>query len=158
MSIEILIDHPYQKKELWQWEQGRRVSVSVECDEVHFASLGDDDAVICEVREESGWRTAEIPNMLLMKPKGIQVWAMREGAVVAFKRFAINLRPMPSTYVYVPTKVVTIESIKDDIKKELMLYVDERVDEAVEERVESLSVPTASLKAIAALFDKGGES
>lgn len=155
MSIEIVVDYPYQKKELWQWEQGRRVSVSVECEEVHFASNGDDDAVICEVHEEAGWRYAEIPNMLLMKPKGIQVWAMKDGAVVAFKRFPISVRPMPSTYVYVPTKVVTIESIKEDLKKELMLYVDERIEEKFEETVIEVDVEAISDDELLAILEGG---
>lgn len=156
MSIELI-----GSKELWQWEQGRKVSVSVECDQISFSYEHDNDAIIGVIEEEVGCRSAEIPNLLLMKDKKIRVWAEKDGAVIAHKMFTVKRRPMPSTYVYVPTQVVTIESIKEDLRTELMAYVDERVEEVVDEKLEEVAieveVETMSDEDILAILE-GGEA
>lgn len=96
--------------ELFQWDLDK--SIPAPYPEVHFASLGDEQALV--VMSQGG--NASIPNILLQEPKDINVWFMRDGAVVDSGRIRVITRPKPSDYAYTETEIVRVEKLVSDIK------------------------------------------
>ncbi len=72
-----------------------------------------------QVRAIDDLRVAEIPNVLLQESRAIDSYAWADGGTLEHKRFKVAARAKPSDYVYVPTAVESVESVKE--------YVDERM-------------------------------
>lgn len=105
---------------LFQWDTGRCVEVDGKASYVHFAWQGArDPALVVQVRTIEGFRVAEIPNVLLQESRSIDSYAWADGGTLEHKRFKVIARAKPSDYVYVPTAVESVESVKE--------YVDERM-------------------------------
>ena len=102
------------RNELWQWDIGRKASVSVPCNEVHFANLDFGDSYAVKVDEG----IVEIPNQVLQSGANVFCFAfyIDENGAYTEKRqtLEVNRRPKPSDYVYTQTEVVTIETAVND--------------------------------------------
>ena len=96
--------------ELFQWDLDK--SIPAPYPEVHFASLGDEQALV--VMSQGG--NASIPNILLQEPKDINVWFMRDGAVADSGRIRVITRAKPSEYAYTETEIVRVEKLVSDMK------------------------------------------
>ena len=59
------------RKELWQWDTGRKISVDKECSQVHFSNKVFGRSV--DVNVVDG--IAKIPDVLLQTDKDLMVWA-----------------------------------------------------------------------------------
>ena len=59
------------RKELYQWDIGRKADIMEECDTVHFSNLnyGNSLSVLVEMGE------VEIPNQLLLSGADVYCWA-----------------------------------------------------------------------------------
>lgn len=98
---------------LYQWDLNRRVII----DDptilyVHMARKSDAVALTLKTFEEDGIIYADIPNMLLQTGERIYVYAIKNGDTVYETWFGVKDRPKPSDYLYEPTEVETIETLK----------------------------------------------
>ena len=83
--------------ELYQWDIGRFVKVTdSSATHVHFANVGDSQAVIMELSESQ----ALIPDYLLQTGKQLRVYAVANGITIERKVFAVTKRERPESYVY----------------------------------------------------------
>lgn len=128
--------------ELFQWDLDK--SIPAPYPEVHFASLGDEQALV--VMSQGG--NASVPNILLQEPKDINVWFMRDGAVADYGRIRVITRAKPSEYAYTETEIVRVEKLVSDMK---VLKSD---IEAVKEQINNLQVgaiPPATVNSLGAI-------
>ena len=116
----IRIDAP-----LYQWDTGRKVQIyppdGMTVDEVHFARLSDENAlVVLPVTEESEI-TASIPNILLQTDQTISVFAVMVDKTgertICRKNLLVNKRQKPDDYAYTETEVLTWQSWDERLKK-----------------------------------------
>lgn len=114
--------------ELFQWDLDK--SIPAPYPEVHFASLGDEQALV--VMSQGG--NASVPNILLQEPKDINVWFMEDGSVADYGRIRVITRAKPSDYAYTETEIVRVEKLVSDMK---VLKSDV---EAVKEQINNLQV------------------
>ena len=96
--------------ELFQWDLDK--SIPAPYPEVHFASIGDEQALVVMSQEGN----ASVPNILLQEPKDIMVWFMEKGSVADSGRIRIITRPKPSEYAYTETEIVRVEKLVSDMK------------------------------------------
>lgn len=96
--------------ELFQWDLDK--SIPAPYPEVHFASLGDEQALV--VMSQGG--NASVPNILLQEPKDINVWFMENGSVADYGRIRVITRAKPSEYAYTETEIVRVEKLVSDMK------------------------------------------
>lgn len=96
--------------ELFQWDLDK--SIPAPYPEVHFASLGDEQALV--VMSQGG--NASVPNILLQEPKDINVWFMEDGSVADYGRIRVITRAKPSEYAYTETEIVRVEKLVSDMK------------------------------------------
>lgn len=107
---------------VWQWDTGRAVEVrSGTAERVHFARPDDEEALVVETVQEGGRKTAEIPTQLLSEPGTVTCWIWEDGRTTASLSIPVVARPRPSDWVYTPTQVETVESLKE--------WVEERIGE-----------------------------
>ena len=104
---------------VWQWDADRSVGVKG-ADAVHFAYPGDDEALVVIVGDDG---TAEIPNQLLTRSGTIRCWTYDAESERTTGELLIPVaeRAKPSDYVYTPTEVETVASVKR--------WVEERIAE-----------------------------
>ena len=104
------------RKELYQWDIGRKASVSVDCDEVHFAHLNYADSLPVKVVDGE----VEIPNQLLTVAMPLLCWAFVEDADGHYTKqtqtIEVLRRAKPADYLYTPTEVI---SVKDAVNQGL---------------------------------------
>jgi hypothetical protein len=82
---------------LYQWDTGRSVKVTdSSATHVHFANVGDSQAVIMELAESQ----ALIPDYLLQTGKQLCVYAVANGVTIEHKVFVVKKRERPESYVY----------------------------------------------------------
>ena len=102
---------------LWQWDGNRKVQLDgkdAEASEVHFAKHGSrENAMTVEVQDIEGMKVADIPNILLQDPRTILVWTWKSEKTLEGNKFTVRERNRPSDYVYFPTKVVGMETLKE---------------------------------------------
>ena len=97
--------------ELFQWDLDK--SIPAPYPEVHFASLGDEEALVVMAHDGK----AAVPNVLLQEPKDIMVWFMEKGSVADSGHIRLITRPKPTDYVYTETEVVRVEKLVSDMKQ-----------------------------------------
>ena len=125
--------------ELFQWDLDN--SIPAPYPEVHFASLGDEQALV--VMSQGG--NASVPNILLQEPKDINVWFMEDGSVADYGRIRVITRAKPSEYAYTETEIVRVEKLVSDMK---VLKSDV---EAVKEQINNLqagAIPPATVNSL----------
>lgn len=105
------------RKELWQWDTGRKISVDKECSQVHFSNKVFGRSV--DVNVVDG--IAKIPDVLLQTDKDLMVWAFvgttENGYTKISKTFKINRRNKPADYVFTPPEQTSLEEIKERIER-----------------------------------------
>ena len=97
---------------LWQWDTGRRVRLPGGLPEgarAHFARDGSDEALVTV--PEGG--TAEVPNQLLTEAGAICCWAFDGERTAAWGLLPVRARAKPEGYLYTPTDVETVASLKE---------------------------------------------
>lgn len=98
---------------LFQWDLNRRVIIDDPTIQyVHMARQSDAVALTLKTFEEDGILYADIPNLLLQTGERIYVYAIKNGDTVYKTWFGVMDRPKPSDYLYEPTEVETIETLK----------------------------------------------
>lgn len=109
---------------LYQWDSNRQVYLDgedAEAETAHFAnSCSLDNALVVEVKEdEEGHKVADIPNSLLVNGHNIWCWTWATSRTLDAVALYVTRRNKPSDYIYTPTEVVTIESLKEWVREEL---------------------------------------
>ena len=110
---------------LHQWEQGRKLCIStwadISIDEVHFAKVGDAEAMVLIPHTENGEITVDIPNILLQTAGNIVAYAVHVSGdckkTLRDWTTSVTARPKPSDYVYTETEVKTWEALDKRINK-----------------------------------------
>lgn len=106
------------RKQLYQWDSGRKATVSIDCDAVHFSNLKYGESLSVEVKDGK----VEIPNKLLMNGTGIYCWAFFEDESGYYTKeeqtLQVEKRPKPSDYVYEETEILTIKTAVNEALKE----------------------------------------
>lgn len=106
------------RKYLYQWDTGRKATVDIDCDIIHFANLDYGEALSVEVISGE----VEIPNQLLLSGEKLICWAFIDdlnGSYTKQKQiFEVVKRAKPSDYVYTETEVLTIEKVVENALEE----------------------------------------
>lgn len=104
-------------KALYQWDLDRQIEVTDDSvTEVHFAHLGDENALVVEVDEIDGVRVASIPNILLQGYAPIKVWLVVGDVTVYGNKLTVTGRAKPDDYVYTETEVKRYEALESRIE------------------------------------------
>ena len=108
-----LIENSEGRKELWQWDLGRKVRVipaeGITVDEVHFGNVFSGEALVVEpkVDETTGDIVADVPNILITQFFRINVYAVMvipDGKITTERiMLDVEAREKPSDYVYTET-------------------------------------------------------
>lgn len=108
---------------LYQWDLNRMVVLDgedAEASQVHFAHVeSPDDALIVEVKDWGGMKVADIPNCLTVLDRNIHVWTWLDDDTISGVDIYVQGRNRPSDYAYTPTEVLTMESLKEWVRKAL---------------------------------------
>lgn len=119
--MKIEYEHPF-----WQWDLDRFVKVP-ECQRVHFALAGQDEALIVETREGPGGEcVADVPNVLLQNGADIYIWTTSGDTTVDAARIHVERRPRPADYVYEDN----VQALGDLIEKAVLEHVQEVIQGA----------------------------
>ena len=88
--------------ELYQWDTGRKLSVAVECTQVHYSNKVFGRSIDVDVVDG----VAIIPDILLQTDKELTAWAFvgtpENGYTKISKTFKVNRRNKPADYVFTP--------------------------------------------------------
>lgn len=125
---------------LYQWELGRKISISLPKDNsinrVEFSQDGYAETLLVKPYKEGGALVADIPNILLQKGGYMRVYLsyfdekLRE--TTADRNFFVINRPKPSDYIYTETEVWSYEALEKRME-ELENNLDEQVESSIEE-------------------------
>lgn len=129
------------RNELWQWDTGRVLTVTEECDIMHFANLMYGNAIPVQVVDG----LVNIPDELLQTGADLICWCFignpENGYTKLTKTFEVNKKPKPNDYVFTPTEQITIkdliqrvEAAEDYVSPE---NIQTRIDDALLEAKES---------------------
>lgn len=129
------------RNELWQWDTGRVLTVTEECDIMHFANLMYGNAIPVQVVDG----LVNIPDELLQTGADLICWCFignpENGYTKLTKTFEVNKKPKPNDYVFTPTEQITIkdliqrvETAEDYVSPE---NIQTRIDDALLEAKES---------------------
>lgn len=103
------------RSELWQWDTGRKLTVNVDCTQVHFSNKIFGRSVDVDVVDG----VAEIPDFLLQTDKPLTAWAFvgfaENGYTKISKVFTVNKRNKPSDYVFTPSEQITLSDLIERI-------------------------------------------
>lgn len=124
------------RSELYQWDTGRAVVLSEECEYVHFANYHTVKGTYnVSVEEVDGQYIAKIPDELLQVKHPLKVYAYQkdtDGNYTEYKEeFTINGRPKPADYVYTPTDQITLKEAID-ISNNALTVANETAEELAE--------------------------
>lgn len=176
-TIIELMESSEKRKELWQWDSGRKVRIIPEegttVDEVHFGNVFSGNALVVEpkVDTETGDIVANIPNILLCQFYSINVYTVMLilGGKITTERktFNVEAREKPSDYVYTETEIKNYdaleervkkleESIKDEEKKYSVQYVKQVLTEEEKNQARK-NIDSASQKDIEQIKDTKAE-
>ena len=100
---------------LYQWDLDRQVKIQTTepISEVHFARIGDVEALVVKAKESDGYFVADIPNIHLQESKSIIVYAVKDDVTIEKNTFQVYKREKPSDYVYTETEVFTYKALED---------------------------------------------
>lgn len=109
---------------IYQWDLFRQVVLTgddAKASQVHFAHChSSEQALVVEVEEnEDGLLVATIPNTLLMEHRDLLVWTWKDEDTISGKRFEVIRRNKPAGYIFTPSEVLTMESLKQWVVDEL---------------------------------------
>lgn len=104
------------RSELWQWDTGRKLTVDVDCSQVHFSNKVFGRSV--DVNVVDG--VATIPDILLQTDRDLIAWAfvgrVENGYTKISKVFKVNRRNRPADYVFTPPEQTTLGEVLERIE------------------------------------------
>ena len=103
------------RKYFWQWELNRRLEVSEDCTQVHFANGTTDKALVLDVFEENGKRLVKVPDELLRVAAQLRCYAWNGASVIETESFDVLPREKPDDYVYEPEEVRRYEKLEAEL-------------------------------------------
>ena len=129
------------RNELWQWDTGRSLNISEQCDVVHFSNLIYGNAITVSVIDG----VAKIPDELLQTGADLICWCFvgdpENGYTKLTKTFEVNKKPKPNDYVFTPTDQITIKDlirrVEDAEEYVSPESINTRIDDALQEAKES---------------------
>lgn len=105
------------RSELYQWDTGRKLSVAVECTQVHYSNKVFGRSIDVDVVDG----VAIIPDILLQTDKELTAWAFvgtpENGYTKISKTFRVNRRNKPADYVFTPPEQTTLGELVERIQK-----------------------------------------
>jgi hypothetical protein len=106
------------RKKLYQWDIGVIADVVTDgFNEVHFSNLKFGVSFNVEVKD----KTVEIPPEILQSGADVFCWAFvrdeNSGYTKKEQTFNVEKRPRPADYVYTPTEILSLETLKAEIEK-----------------------------------------
>lgn len=129
------------RKHFYQWDINQQLKVNDETiKEIHFSNNKNDEAIVCEVKQENNLNVVNIPNILLQNDWKLFVYAYDVNHTKVEASFTIVKRSKPADYVYTETEVKNYDELEKRIKaleesggvgKEYATteYVDSAIDE-----------------------------
>lgn len=104
----------------FQWDLNQKLIISDTVhNEVHFAHEGDENALVVRVREESGQRVVDVPNILLQTADKIVAYMYGDNETEShthfYKKFSVKKRPKPDDYVYTETETISFSKIQNEV-------------------------------------------
>lgn len=124
------------RSELYQWDTGRKLSVSVECDQVHYSNKVFGRSVDVDVVDG----VAIIPDILLQSDKELTAWAFvgtpENGYTKISKSFKVNRRNKPADYVFTPPEQTTLGELVERLQKIEETQDPDAIKNAVEDYLE----------------------
>ena len=103
--------------ELYQWDTGRKLSVAVECTQVHYSNKVFGRSIDVDVVDG----VAIIPDILLQTDKELTAWAFvgtpENGYTKISKTFKVKRRNKPADYVFTPPEQTTLGELVERLQK-----------------------------------------
>lgn len=103
--------------ELYQWDTGRKLSVAVECTQVHYSNKVFGRSIDVDVVDG----VAIIPDILLQTDKELTAWAFvgtpENGYTKISKTFKVNRRNKPADYIFTPPEQTTLGELVERLQK-----------------------------------------
>lgn len=110
------------RKDLYQWDTGRELLISVECNFAHFSNGRYKRTMDVEVKEGK----ARIPDELLQDARKLKVYVFvgdaDNGYTKLERAFKVIARPKPSEYVFTPTELIDLRELAkrvDELSKNI---------------------------------------
>ena len=105
------------RSELYQWDTGRKLSVAVDCNQVHYSNKVFGRSIDVDVVDG----VAIIPDILLQSDKELTAWAFvgtpENGYTKISKTFRVNRRNKPADYVFTPPEQTTLGELVERLQK-----------------------------------------
>ena len=102
---------------LYQWDTGRKLSVAVDCTQVHYSNKVFGRSIDVDVVDG----VAIIPDILLQTDKELTAWAFvgtpENGYTKISKTFKVNRRNKPADYVFTPPEQTTLCELVERLQK-----------------------------------------
>lgn len=122
--------------ELYQWDTGRKLSVAVECTQVHYSNKVFGRSIDVDVVDG----VAIIPDILLQTDKELTAWAFvgtpENGYTKISKTFKVNRRNKPADYVFTPPEQTTLGELVERLQKIEETQDPDAIKNAVEDYLE----------------------
>lgn len=124
------------RNELYQWDTGRKLSVAVECNQVHYSNKVLGRSVDVDVVDG----VAIIPDILLQTDRELTAWAFvgtpENGYTKISKTFKVNRRNKPADYVFTPPEQTTLGELVERLQKIEETQDPDAIKNAVEDYLE----------------------
>ncbi len=131
------------RSELWQWDTGRKLTVSAECSQVHFSNKIFGRSIDVDVVDG----VAIIPDILLQVDKDLTAWAFvgtaENGYTKISKVFKVNRRNKPADYVFTPPEQTTLGELIERLDRIEESQDPDAIKNAVEDYLEQNPVESA---------------
>lgn len=122
--------------ELYQWDTGRKLSVAVECTQVHYSNKVFGRSIDVDVVDG----VAIIPDILLQTDKELTAWAFvgtpENGYTKISKTFKVSRRNKPADYVFTPPEQTTLGELVERLQKIEETQDPDAIKNAVEDYLE----------------------
>ena len=121
---------------LYQWDTGRKLSVAVDCTQVHYSNKVFGRSIDVDVVDG----VAIIPDILLQTDKELTAWAFvgtpENGYTKVSKTFKVNRRNKPADYVFTPPEQTTLGELVERLQKIEETQDPDAIKNAVEDYLE----------------------
>lgn len=124
------------RSELYQWDTGRKLSIAVDCTQVHYSNKVFGRSIDVDVVDG----IAIIPDILLQTDKELTAWAFvgtpENGYTKISKTFKVNRRNKPADYVFTPPEQTTLDELVERLQKIEEAQDPDAIKNAVEDYLE----------------------
>ena len=130
------------RSELYQWDTGRKLSVAVDCNQVHYSNKVFGRSIDVDVVDG----VAIIPDILLQTDKELTAWAFvgtpENGYTKISKTFKVNRRNKPADYVFTPPEQTTLGELVERLQKIEETQDPDAIKNAVEDYLKQNPIKT----------------